>query len=221
MNILIIAPHPDDETLGVGGVIVKNVKKGNKVYCCVLTKAFPPQYSEELIVRKREEAEEARRVLGVEKNYYLELPTLKLDTLPLFDIQQKIMAVISKCHPEVVYLPHHGDINSDHRVAFEAGILAAKFTKESTVRNVLSYEVICSANWAPPFPESAFIPNYFEDISGTLAVKMEALKCYRSEMKLAPHPRSLELIEIEAKRWGSVIGTEAAEAFILIRGRVV
>jgi LmbE family N-acetylglucosaminyl deacetylase len=220
MNILVIAPHPDDEVLGLGGTIAKYIRKGDRVFRCILTRAYPPQYSEEIIKIKREESEKAGEVLGIEKTYYLDFPTLRLDTFSLFEIQQKIMDCVNDCQPEIVYLPHRGDVNKDHRVAFEAGLLIAKFTKESKVKKVLSYEVICSASWAPPFPEMAFIPDVFEDISKTKDKKLEAFKCYKSEIKDNPHPRSMELVENSIKRWGGVIGVEAAEAFVLIRERI-
>ncbi len=219
MNIMIIAAHPDDEVLGAGGTIAKYVKQGHKVYRCLMTKAWEPLYAAKQISEKRQEAEEAGKALKIEKTYFLDYPTLKLDTVPMFELQQKIIDCAGDCSPDTVLIPHRGDIHNDHKVAFEASFVLSKLTKESTVNRILSYEVICSSNWAAPFADSAFVPNLFEDISQTLDEKMKALRCYRSEMKPHPHLRSLETIEISAKKWGSVIGCGAAEPFILLRER--
>ena len=114
-------------------------------------------------------------------------------------------------------MPHKGDVNRDHQLVFDAAMVAARPKSGSSIERVFSYEILSETEWAAPFPENAFIPNVFVDISGTLEIKLKAMSEYRSELRKFPHPRSLEAITALAKLRGSAIGVKAAEAFMLIR----
>ena len=217
MHILIIAPHPDDEVLGCGGTIAKHASGGDEVYLCVVTKAYPPEWSEDEIKERREEVLKANKILGVKKTYFLDSPTVKLDTIPQKELNEAITQVISEVQPEIVYIPHRGDVNKDHQLVFEAAMVAVRPRPTLAVRKVLSYEVLSETEWAAPFVENAFIPNVYMDISETLETKLKAMSEYQSELKEFPHPRSLEAITALAKMRGVAVGVEAAEAFLLVR----
>lgn len=217
MKILVIAAHPDDEVLGCGGTIANYVKRGDEVYRCIATMAYPPDWSEDIIREKKEEAIEAGRILGIKESYFLDLPTVKLDTIPQKELVEHISKCVSVVQPTVVYTTHRGDVNKDHRLLFEATMVATRPTPGNSVRKVLSYETLSETEWAAPFVENIFIPNVYVDISKTLETKLKAMSVYKTELKEYPHPRSLEAITALAKTRGSQVGVAAAEAFVLIR----
>ncbi len=216
-RVLVIAPHPDDEVLGCGGTIVKHVSGGDEVYLCIITKAYPPEWSESEIKERRKEVLRVNKILSIKKAYFLDLPTVKLDTIPQKELNEVIAQVINEVQPEIVYIPHGGDVNSDHRLVFGAAMVATRPKPTLSIRKVLCYEVLSETEWAAPFPKNAFIPNLWVDISGELETKLKAMSEYKSELKKFPHPRSLEAISALAKMRGTAAGVEAAEAFMLVR----
>jgi len=217
MNILIIAPHPDDEVLGCGGTIAKHSSRGDDVYLCIVTKAYPPDWPEDEIPRRRQEVLRANETLGIRKTHFLDFPTVRLDTIPQKELADSISRFVNKVKPEVVYIPHKGDANKDHRLVFEAAMVATRPKPALGIRKVLCYEILSETEWATPSVENAFIPNLYVDISETLETKLKAMSEYRLELKEFPHPRSLEAISALAKVRGATAGVEAAEAFALVR----
>lgn len=215
MKILIIAPHPDDEVLGCGGTIAKYGKKGDEVHLCIVTKAYTPDWSEEFLKKREEEIAQVVKLLGIKKTYFLDFPTVRLDTIPQQELMRSILKIIETVKPNTVYVPHWGDPVVDHRLVFEAASVATRPRPGSTVKKLLSYEILSETEWGKGFKE--FIPDIYEDITLEIKVKMEAMKAYRSELKEFPHPRSLEAIETLAKKRGSEAGLKFAEAFMLIR----
>ena len=73
------------------------------------------------------------------------------------------------------------------------------------------------SEWAPPFGDDAFIPTVFENIEGHLEKKLEAFRCFSTQIKEFPHPRSLKTIEIQSNLRGATVGMNNAESFMLIR----
>ncbi|MEK7509947.1 MAG: PIG-L deacetylase family protein [Patescibacteria group bacterium] len=213
MKVLVITPHPDDETLGCGGVIKKYTNRGDKVYLCVGTVAYTPDWSEEFLKERQKELEHVREVLGIEKIFSLNFPSVKVNTIPTKELNDALEAVVREVQPEVVYLPHGGDLNRDHRLFFEAGLVATRPLPGSIVKKVFSYESLHATDWGI----KPFVPNVYVDIKDTIASKIEAMKSYQSELKEAPHPRSLKAIEVRAQKRGFEAGLEYAEAFVLIR----
>jgi len=217
MKVLVIAPHPDDEVLGCGGTIVKHVWGGAEVYLCIATKAYTPEWSEDEIKMRKEEVLKVNEILGIKKTYFLDFPTVKLDTIPQKELNEGFTQAVHEVQPEVVYIPHRGDVNKDHRLVFDAIMVAVRPKPGSLIRKVLSYETLSETEWSAPFLENAFIPNVYVDISETLEIKLRAMSEYSSELKEYPHARSLEAISALAKLRGSSIGVKAAEAFTLVR----
>jgi LmbE family N-acetylglucosaminyl deacetylase len=216
-NILILAPHPDDEVLGCGATIKKLSEEGNQLFVLVVTRGSSKFYSDEKILNVRNEAHLAHKLLGVKQTFFLDFPAPELDTIPLADISKEISKVISDNKINVLYLPHRGDIHNDHRVVFNAGLVAARPVGEYFVKEVYAYETLSETEWAAPFADDAFIPTCFVSVENTLNSKMEAMKCFKSQLKAFPNPRSLETIEALAKFRGSTVGFKAAEAFMVIR----
>jgi len=214
-KILVIAPHPDDEVLGCGGTIAKYSKKEGEVYLCVVTKAYTPDWSEEFLKTRQKEIEKVNEILGIKKTYFLNFPTVKLDTIPQKELNDSILKIIKEIQPEVLYIPHQGDLNKDHRLVFEATLVATRPYGVTPVLKILSYETLSETEGGAIL--KPFVPNVYEDITETFKTKIEAMKEYRNEIKKYPHPRSLEIIEALAKKRGSESGFKLAEAFILIR----
>ena len=212
-KVLVIAPHPDDEVLGCGGTIARFSKK-NEVYLCIVTKAYSPDWSEKFVKNRPKEVKRAAKILGIKKTFFLDFPTVKLNTIPQKDINEAISKIIREVKPDIVFVPHKGDINSDHRIVFESSLVAVR-PDGGKINKVLSYETLSSTEWGQAI--ETFIPNVYIDISKTFDKKIKAMKIYKSELKKAPHPRSLEIIEALAKKRGSEAGMDKAEAFMLIR----
>jgi len=211
---LVIAPHPDDEVLGCGGSIAKHAKNGDIVELCIVTKAYRPDWSAEFLRARPKEIRAASRALGIAKVAELGFPTVKLDKIPQKELNDALAKVVSKARPDVLYIPHFGDLNKDHRLVSEAAMVAARPSSGPAMK-VLSYETLSETDWGRPL--ATFIPNHFVDITGTMDAKLKAMGAYRSELRKFPHPRSLEAIEALAMLRGSECGRNRAEAFHLIR----
>jgi LmbE family N-acetylglucosaminyl deacetylase len=214
MKILVIAPHPDDEVLGCGGTIIKHIESGDVIYLCIVTSAYTPDWSEEFLRNRKKEISEVNKILGIKKTLYLDLPTVKLDTVPQNELVKSISKVIMEVKPDIVYTPHQGDLNKDHRLVFEASLVSLRPSNHK-INRILSYETLSETEWGHPL--APFTPNVYVDISGTFKKKLKAMSVYKTEVRKYPHPRSLEAIEALARKRGSEAGVEFAEAFMLIR----
>lgn len=219
MKVLIIAPHPDDEVLGCGGIIKKYTKKGEEVYLCIVTKAYTPDWSEDFIENRKKEIECSVKNLGIKEIIFLELPTVKLDTIPQKELNDSISKCVQKIKPDVLFIPFYGDINKDHKLVSEASLIAARPKPGFYIKKVYCYEIPSETDWAKPAQkiEDVFAPNFYEDISDFLDDKLKTMQCYKSELKDYPHPRSLEGIKVLAQKRGTECGVKAAEAFMLLR----
>jgi LmbE family N-acetylglucosaminyl deacetylase len=221
-KILVVAAHPDDETLGAGGTVARFADQGSEVWVCLLCDGVTARHS--YVDLQRDCAERACKVLGVRRVVFCELPDQRLDALPLVDVIAPIERCIAELRPQVVMTHFRGDVNQDHGVVFNATMVAARPTADTSVRTVMCYETASSTEWAAPFPASTFSGNVFVDITDTLHRKVEAMSMYAgthvSEVRPYPHPRSYEAIDIYAKRQGVLAGTGAAESFMLVRGMI-
>mgnify|MGYP001575011765 FL=1 len=218
-NILVIAPHPDDEVLGCGATIKKYAELGNEVYLCIVTKPYTPDWTEEYIENKKKEIKASNEVLSIKETFFLDLPTVKLDTLSQKQLNDLISDCVKKVNPEVVYIPFFGDINKDHQLVSKACLVAVRPKPDSRIKKVFLYEVLSETEWAKPAQkiEEVFIPNNYEDISDFLDYKLKAMEAYKSELKQYPHPRSLEGIKVLAQKRGMEAGLKYAEAFMSLR----
>lgn len=216
-KIIVIAPHPDDEILGCGGLMSKYAKEGREVYVLVITRGTPKLYSDDRIVNVRKEALDAHKILGVKETVFLDFHAPELDQTSLAEISMEISKVIKKLAIDTIFIPHRGDIHSDHRVVYNASIVAGRPVAGSTVKNIYAYETLSETEWAAPFGDDAFIPTHFVDVSDTFDKKLEAMSCFKSQLKPFPNSRSLEAIEALAKFRGATVGVLRAEAFMTVR----
>lgn len=216
MRLLVIAPHPDDEVLGVGGTIARYSSEGHEVYVVIVTKGEPEIFDPELISVGRQEALKAHASLGVSKTIFLDFPAARLDTVEHRLLNATIGETIASLQPEMVFLPFAGDVHKDHRLVFESALVALRPVAAGFVREILCYETLSETNWNAPFSQPSFIPDVYVDISSHLASKLSALRLYASQMKAFPNERSIEAAEAMAKSRGATIGRNAAEALSLI-----
>lgn len=217
MKVLVLAPHPDDEVLGCGGVIARHVAAGDSVEVLVATRGIIELYPEEGIAVIRGEALRAHAVLGVSRTRFLDFPAPALDTVPRYKLASAINAVIRESGCECLYIPHHGDIHSDHFHLHHAALVAARPLADCPVRRILAYETLSETEWAPPQKDAVFYPTVFVDIGTQLSKKLEAMQCFASQVKPPPNARSLRNIEALARYRGATVACDAAESFMLIR----
>lgn len=221
-KVLVVAAHPDDETLGAGGTIARFARQGSEVWVAVMCDGVTTRHL--AVGPQKECAARACKVLGVRNVVFCDLPDQRLDTLSLVDVITPIERCVADLRPDVVLTHFKGDVNQDHGIVFRATMVATRPSPGSTVQTVMCFETASSTEWAAPFPGSTFAPNVFVDMTATLDKKVEAMSMYAdthvSEVRPYPHPRSLEAIEIYAKRHGVTVGVEAAEPFMLVRGAV-
>lgn len=216
-TVLVIAAHPDDEVLGCGGVMARHADSGDEVHVLVVTRGIPELFPPEVIEGTRRELAQAHVILGVRSVRFLDFPAPRLDAVPLYQVADAIGQVIREVRPSIVYCPHQGDLHGDHKAVFWATLVAARPVNAHRVTRLLCYETLSETEWAAPLTGDAFVPTVFTDISSTLARKLRACRCYRSQMKPFPNSRSLRAIAALARLRGAAAGLAAAESFILIR----
>ncbi len=216
-KILVVAPHADDEVLGCGATIAKYKKHGHEVHILIITKGIKDLFSEDYMINVRDEAKKAHTVLGVDSTEFLDFPAPALDNVEAYKIANAIQLKVKNFNPDVVYIPHRGDIHKDHRMVFEACLVALRPVNGLKIKQILSYETLSETEWAAPFGDDAFIPNHFEIIDDYLNMKIRAFECFKSQIKEFPNSRSIQAIKSLGQIRGATIGTHSAEAFMLIR----
>lgn len=223
-KVLVVAAHPDDEVLGCGATIAKHTKSGDEVHVVILAEGVTSR--DKVRVRKSRSMElselakaahSANEIMGVHSLIMHDFPDNRLDSVDLLDVVKLVEGCLQAIKPDILYTHHAGDVNIDHRRIHDAVITATRPYPGQTVKTLLFFEVQSSTEWQPPGSAPAFIPNWFVDVSSTLALKLNALAAYETEMRPWPHSRSCKAVEHLARWRGSNIGYEAAEAFVVGR----
>jgi len=218
-KILVMAVHPDDETLGCGGALLKHKAGGDRLYWLIATDELKALGPRSPVIRRREgEIARAAKAYGFADVFRLNLPARGVDTVPVGELVGKIAAVVNRVKPDTVYLPFHGDVHSDHRYFFQAAYSCLKAFRAPSIKTVLMMETVSETEFAPSMKEDAFIPNYFVDISAYLGKKLRIMAIYRGEMRPHPFPRSVKNIRSLAAFRGAAAGCASAEAFMLLKG---
>ena len=216
MNVLAIAAHPDDETLGCGGTLLKHRDAGDRIFWLIATVCHEPRWTAAIIQRKAAEVDRVARAYGAEKVFRLGLPNARLDTVAVDDIMGPIGGVVDEVAPEIVYLLHAGDVHTDHQAVFTASMSVLKpfHMARLRVRRILSYETLSSTDAAPRW---AFVPNVYSDITPYIERKIEIMGMYETEVQPDPMPRSPSAIRAVARYRGAAVNAGYAEAFTLLR----
>ena len=209
MNILVLAAHPDDESIGMGGTIKKLSKKHN-IHLCVLTEGVSAQYNEKKMILERKNAcKKSGKILGITNYTFLDFPDMKLDSISHLEVNKELEKIISKFKPKIVYSPPSHDLNKDHKLVFDSTLVATR-PFSSSVKQLLSYE-------SPGPVIQPFRPTVYENVEKEFSYKLSAFKMYKSEVMRFPHPRSIRAVENLAVLRGVESGLKKAEAFQLIR----
>ncbi len=217
MNIVVLAPHPDDEILGCGGVIARHVFEGDNVYIIVITRGIAEVFSPKEIADTRIELNRVHNFLGIKKTFFLDYPAPALDSVPQYKIADDIKRILIDIRPTLLYLPHYGDIHIDHRITHHAGLVAARPVVNPWIKKILAYETVSETEWSFPIQYNQFAPNVYINIEQFIDIKIKAASMIKTQMKGFPHPRSLETLRVLATFRGSTVGLKAAEAFWLVR----
>lgn len=218
MKLLVIAPHPDDEVLGVGGTMHRLAGEGHHVTVAIVTKGWPPLFPEQQVEKVRAEAQTANAVLGVKHVRFMDLPVTRLHALPRHELNAAFDRLITDEKPQWVFLPFPGDRHEDHRQVFDASMVALRPTPQrAPIQRVLCYETVSETHWSASYIEPAFQPQVWFDISEHLDAKLAAMRKYVSQLRSAPDARALEAVTALATWRGSIVGLHAAEAFHLVR----
>lgn len=217
-NIVVISAHPDDETFGVGGTLLKHAMSGDEMIWIIVTYMHENQgFSQERILSRNDEIESVSKSFGFKKVYQLDHPTMSLNGDRFLDLVPEISQIFNHEEPEIVYCVNRSDAHSDHRITFEATMACTKSFRFPYIKRVLLYECVSETEFAPSLQDRAFVPNYFVDISEHIEKKIEIAKIYASEMGEHPFPRSSEHIRALALHRGVVAGVKYAEAFQLLK----
>lgn len=222
MTTLVIAPHADDEVLGVGGTIARLAAEGEQVVVAVITghgEGPHPISSPESLIVVRQECKQACHVLGVDQLIFKDLPAVLLDTIPVWQVNKVVLELIEEISPDTIFIPFAQDLHKDHGVIAYAVSVATRsyLPVGKSISKILAYETLSETHLAPPYLEASFQPNYFVDITKYVDLKLEAMSQYVSQLQASPLPRSLNTIRALSLLRGSHIGVEAAESFVLLR----
>ena len=209
-SVLVVAAHPDDESLGCGGAIARLAAQGSIVRVAFMSDGISSRPSstgsqERELASRQAAARAACKELGAAAPTFGTFPDNRMDSVDLIEITRTVEALIQAFDPDTVFTHHAGDLNIDHR--------------GFPVRTILCFEVPSSTEWQAPGSGPSFAPNWYMDISSTLSAKLAALGHYAREMRAFPHPRSLQAVEHLARWRGATVGVEAAEAFVV--GRII
>lgn len=223
MKVLVIAPHADDETIGMGGTIAKYARGGASVVVAVMTghgeEGEHPIWPRSNWDRVRGELRGACDLLGVSEIVFQEIPAAAVADQPVWKLNSVTRVVIEQVAPEIVYVPFPLDLHKDHRELFHSFSVHWRpyLPLGHGIKEVYSYEVASETHLNVPYVEQTFVPNRWVDISDFIGLKMKAVARFKSQLQEHPAARSPEAIKALATWRGSYIGAEAAEAFVVVR----
>src|SRR3989338_8571686 len=120
-KVLVVAVHPDDETLGCGGTLLRHRSEGDEIFWLIVTDIKPEDgFSEKKILERHKQIQSVVKKYRFKNIFCLNIPTMKVDTVPMADLIGMIGGVIKDIQPTILYIPFKGDVHSDHRKVFDA-----------------------------------------------------------------------------------------------------
>ncbi len=215
MRIMVISPHPDDETLGAGGSILKLRDLGNEIHWLNITDAKIEGYSADFIEKRKNQIERVREYFSFNGFVNLKFPPADLNDSIKGDLINSMGKEFERVKPDCIILPDYNDAHSDHKYVFEAAYACSKVFRHSYIKRILTMEIISETNFGMPYDK--FKPNLYIDITNYFADKAEALRIYDTELGDLPFPRSIEAVKAQAVMRGTEAGVFYAEAFRVIK----
>lgn len=215
MNILVVSPHPDDETLGAGGTICRYIDEGHDVFWLNVTTIDNNTFPEEMVLYRKQQIEKIRQFYGFKETYSLNFPTTKLEEIDSAQAIGKITTIVNEIKPQVLILPDYNDAHSDHKRTYDWCHACSKVFRAPYIKQVMTMEILSETDFGKP--NNPFVPNYFVDISKYINKKIEAMKIYDTELGEFPFPRSIKNMEALATLRGAMCGVQYAEGFRLVK----
>ena len=217
MTVLVVAPHPDDEVLGCGGTIAKYAENGDDVYVAIVTKGCEPLFSVDQVETVRNECLKADKLLGVKETFFMDFPAAMIEEVPRYKFNEAFIQLVQRIKPDVVYIPHRGDMQLDHKMVVDAAMVALRPKYQHVVKKIYAYETLSETGWDVPNVTNEFIPNSYSVISEFLEKKLKAMEIFTTQLSAYPAARSLGAVKALAMYRGATVNVDAAEAFSIVR----
>ena len=219
-KILVVAVHPDDETLGCGATLLRLGQMNKELHWLILTtsagsKIFGKEYGE----KRRQEIEQIKKLYSFASCIELPNETGYMEGMQKVELVGQIIKVIRQIQPDTIFLPFPWDAHKEHQTAFDAAFSASKTFRNPYVERLFVMETPSETDYAPVPLVPSFSPTHFVNVSGFIDKKVEALNIYKSEVGAYPFPRSEVSVRSLAKYRGGQSGFEDAEAFMCIKER--
>lgn len=217
-KVIVVAPHPDDETLGCGGTLLRHIADGDEVHWLIVTSIDElTMFSEERKTSRRAEIEAVTAAYGFHKTHKLAFDSMSLDTISKGKVIGAISQIFNDVEPDTVYLPYRLDAHSDHEVVFDAAVACCKSFRYPFVKTVRAYATRSETEFGMRPEDSGFRPNCFVDVSAYMLKKVDIMALFEGEMGEHPFPRSRECLLAEGTLNGSIAGCQYAESFMTLR----
>jgi len=213
-KVLVVAVHPDDETLGCGGTLLKHKSSGDEIHWLICTTI---DKSNSYYNTREEEIKKVKKLYNFDSVHNLRLKTMQVDEYSMNEIIRKISKVINEVQPNIIYLPFKSDVHSDHRAIFNASYSCTKSFRYPFIEKIYMVETLSETEFAPSTKEDSFIPNSFVNITDYMDKKIEIIQIFKSEIALHPFPRSERNLRALATIRGATCGCEYAESFLLLK----
>lgn len=217
-KVLFIAPHPDDESFGCGGTILKHKNSNDQIYWLIVTTGNTEEgFTSDSLLQMEKQIEKVNKFYAFNDYFRLQFHSTRLDNYPVGEIIFQINSYINKIKPDTIYVNHKNDVHTDHGVVFDAVWSCCKSFRNPFITSVYAYETLSETELSNPDSKSTFHPNTFVDISNYIEEKKNAISIYESELEEHPMPRSLVNVESLARIRGSMVKVEYAESFICLK----
>ena len=217
-KIMVVAPHPDDETLGCGGTLLRHRAEGDEVYWLIMTTVTEQAgFSKEYICNRKKEIELVTNKYQFSSVCQLSFVTTMLDIIAKNELVTEVSNFISSVKPDTIYLPYRNDVHSDHTIVFDTLASCTKSFRYQFIRRIRAYETLSETEFSIRPNNNGFQPNLWIDISSYLEDKVKIMQLYESEISQHPFPRSEHSIRALATLRGATAGVDAAEAFISLK----
>ncbi len=218
-KVVVFAPHPDDETLGCGGALLRHQREGDEIHWCILTDVVAGAlgFSQKDVENRESILQIVAKEYKFNSVYRLGYPAGGLDMVSLGDIIKQISDWVSLIMPNICYIPFSGDIHSDHRVSFDAISSSLKSFRLKSVKKILAYQTLSETDFSVDPTKASFRPNYWVDISDFLERKIEIMRHYKGELGEHPFPRNEKLVEALAALHGGRANCNFSEAYVLLQ----
>jgi N-acetylglucosamine malate deacetylase 1 len=180
-NVLVLAPHPDDEIIGCGGTIIRHKKMGSKILIAYLTDGRASNKgieSEKLATIRREEAKAGLKIMGCSEHLFMDFPDSRLCEF-IKECAEGLDQIIDDFKPDSIFVPSFFDVHLDHSAT--AKILARAIEKQGPAIMCYAYEV-----WTP------IVPNTIIDISDVMKIKLDALGAHKSQLLKIDYVQKVE-----------------------------